>query len=564
MLRDPLPPSAESASAEGAFLRRRLQWLIGVRLAGVTSFAIAAFLIDLARPAESPDTHFLYGLIGLVYVASLAHLALLRLAPGRPRLLAALQIGGDLAFTTGLVYTFGDVGSPSSVLYFLVIILAASILGAPGGFLAATAAWALYASTLIGITTGQLSPPSVLGELAISRWRLLYNVLTHAAGFYAVAYLTARLAGSVTKTARELESERRSLARLRVVHRDVVESMPSGLITCDLAGHVTSVNPAAREILALGTRDPVGEAVSATGLLSVDEWNEAVRDPGRTSRPRAETEVEIGGLAKTIGFSVSPLTSAEGVPAGFIVIFQDLSEWRRLQEAVRLKDRMAAVGEMAAGIAHEIGNPLAALSGSVQLLSGSLASDGRHRPLLDIISKESQRLDRTIKGFLRFARPRERTSSRFDIAALLRENMELLRNSPEVSQGHRLDLELEPPAAELVADPDQIAQIFWNLARNALRAMPAGGALRVRGTLADTTYRIEFADTGRGMTEEQRAKLFHPFQSFFDAGTGIGMAIVYRIVQEHGGALAVDSAPGRGTRIAVTLPTVPPVASAPG
>jgi two-component system sensor histidine kinase PilS (NtrC family) len=564
VLRDPLSPSAESGSAEGASLARRLHWLIAVRLAAVTSFAIAAFLLELARPAESPDADFLYALVGLIYFATLAYLALLRFLPNRPRLQAVLQIGGDLLFTTGLVYYFGGVSSPSSVLYFLVIILAASILGTPGGFLAATAAWALYALTVWGITAGWLVPPGELGALLIPRWRLLYNVVAHAAGFYAVAYLTARLAGSATTTARELEVERADLAHLRVVHQDVVESIPSGLITCDLAGLVTSVNPAAREILALGARHAVGEHVTATGLISSAEWADIVRNPGRASHLRTEAEVPIGDAVKTIGFSVSRLTSAEGVPAGFIVIFQDLSDWRRLQDEVRMKDRMAAVGEMAAGIAHEIGNPLAALSGSVQLLSGSLADDGRHRPLLDIIFKESQRLDRTIKGFLRFARPRERTSSRFDIAALLRENVEHLRNSPEVSPRHELGLELEPPAAELLADPDQVAQIFWNLARNALRAMPDGGALRVRGTLADASYRIEFADTGRGMTEEQRIKLFHPFQSFFDAGTGIGMAIVYRIVQEHGGQLAVESAPGSGTRITVTLPVPPPAAPAHG
>jgi two-component system sensor histidine kinase PilS (NtrC family) len=554
VLRDSPSAPADPASAEDALLPRRLQWLIAVRLAAVTSFAVAAFLLDLARPAESPEADFLYGLVGAVYLATLGYVALLRLLPRRPRLQATLQIAGDLLFTTGLVYYFGGVASPASVLYFLVVILAASLLGAPGGFLAATAAWVLHSLTVWGIAAGSLAPPGGLGEVEIPRWRLLYNVVAHAAAFYAVAYLTARLSRSVTAAAHALERERRDLARLRVVHRDVVESIPSGLVTCDLEGRVTSLNPAAREILALHETDPVGAPVAATGLIPAAEWERLARDPGRPGQLRTESTVRAGGVEKTIGYSVSRLTSAEGVPAGYIVIFQDLSGWRRLQDEVRLKERMAAVGEMAAGIAHEIGNPLAALSGSVQLLSSSLAGDGRHRPLLDIISKESQRLDRTIKGFLRFARPRERTASRFDIAALLRENMDLLRNSPEVSPRHELALALEPPTAELVADPDQVAQIFWNLARNALRAMPDGGTLAVRGTLADAAYRIEFADTGRGMTEEQRAKLFHPFQSFFDAGTGIGMAIVYRIVHEHGGQLAVDSAPGKGTRISVTLP----------
>jgi two-component system sensor histidine kinase PilS (NtrC family) len=227
-----------------------------------------------------------------------------------------------------------------------------------------------------------------------------------------------------------------------------------------------------------------------------------------------------------------------------------------MQEDLRMKDRMVAVGELAAGLAHEIGNPLAAISGSVQMLAGRVDGDPAQRKLIEILLKESHRLDRTIKGFLRFARPRERSSVSFDIARLLAENVELLRNSEEVSERHRLEMELDPPSARLFADPDQISQIFWNLARNSLRAMPDGGTLRVVGRFAGEWYRLQVIDTGRGMTEEQRTNLFHPFQSFFDGGTGIGMAIVYRIVQDHGGRLRVDSRPGAGTTITVELPAV--------
>jgi two-component system sensor histidine kinase PilS (NtrC family) len=188
------------------------------------------------------------------------------------------------------------------------------------------------------------------------------------------------------------------------------------------------------------------------------------------------------------------------------------------------------------------------------MLSSSPGSTPSQRRLIDILLKESQRLDRTIKGFLRFARPRERSSVPFDIARLLAENCELLRNSAEVSERHRVEVRLVPPSASVIADPDQVSQIFWNLARNSLRAMPDGGTLTVVGRLDEDSYRMQVIDTGRGMTEEQRANLFHPFQSFFDGGTGIGMAIVYRIVQEHGGQLRVDTRPGGGTTITVELP----------
>jgi two-component system sensor histidine kinase PilS (NtrC family) len=219
-----------------------------------------------------------------------------------------------------------------------------------------------------------------------------------------------------------------------------------------------------------------------------------------------------------------------------------------------MKDRMAAVGQLASGLAHEIGNPLAAISGSVQMLSYSFEGEPQENKLLGIINKESQRLNRTIKSFLKFARPKERSLVRFDISAQLTENMELLRNSAEVAEEHELIVDVWPASQSIVGDPDQISQIFWNLARNAIRAMPDGGRLRVEGTLAESAYRITFRDTGKGMSEEERANLFHPFRSSFDGGTGIGMAIVYQIVQEHGGRLKVASRQGVGSEITVELP----------
>jgi two-component system sensor histidine kinase PilS (NtrC family) len=215
---------------------------------------------------------------------------------------------------------------------------------------------------------------------------------------------------------------------------------------------------------------------------------------------------------------------------------------------------MAAVGELAAGIAHEIGNPLAAISGSVQMLAPRNDGDQETGKLLQIVLRESQRLDRTIKSFLQFARPKERASVWFDVARLLGEQAQLLANSAELQSRHRLQVELDPPSARVLADPDQISQIFWNLVRNALKAMPEGGTLAISGRLAGETYRLCVRDTGHGMGAEERTKLFQPFKSFFDQGTGIGMAIVYRIVQEHGGRVHVESAPGAGTTIVAELP----------
>jgi len=386
-------------------------------------------------------------------------------------------------------------------------------------------------------------------------WRVPYNLAVHLFGFYAVALLASLLTESVRRAEAELAEKRDSLANLEVFHRDVVQSISTGLATTDLAGRITSINRAALEILGMSEQSLLGQPIESLGLFPRAEWDrlaERATADGRTLR--TEAAVRRGDETIPVGYNLSALTDAAGVPTGCILLFQDLSQWHRLEQELRLKDRMAAVGELAAGIAHELGNPLAAISGSVQLLSQAPPDVPSQRKLLEIILRESQRLDRTIKGFLRFTRPRERAVAGFDVAELLRESCDLLRNSDEATGAHRFELDLDPPVAEIQGDRDQISQIFWNLARNSLRAMPDGGTLSIRGRIEGELYRIVFRDTGHGMTEEQRARLFQPFRSFFDSGTGIGMAIVYRIVQDHGGRLEVASGPGRGTAISVELP----------
>lgn len=536
-------------------LVRSLRWLIAIRLVVITSVVLPYLLAQLATPGALPTFDLLYLLAGLTYAASLLYIALLALLRDRPKLQAYIQFGGDLLLVTGLVAFFGGIGSPFSLFYLVVIMVASVLLRRRAGLIVASGAYLLYAGLLLGIVRGVLPAlgPALSGsELA---WRLPYNLAIHLFGFYAVALLTSVLAESVRRAEAELEAQRGSLANLEVFHRDVLQSISTGLATTDLDGRVTSVNRAALEILGRAEDELVGGPVEGLGLLSLADWRRlaASLSGGRPSE-RAEVEVRRGAESLPVGFSLSRLTDASGVAVGTILVFQDLSQWRRLQEELSLKDRMAAAGELAAGIAHEVGNPLAAISGSAQVLSSALPADNDQRKLLDIILKESHRLDRTIKGFLRFARPRDRVTSRFDIARLLAENVVLLRNSEETTGRHRFELDLEPPSAFLVGDADQISQIFWNVARNALRAMPDGGVLRLTARLAGETYRLEFHDTGRGMSEDQRARLFQPFQSFSGGGTGIGMAIVYRIVQEHGGRIAVDSRPGHGTTVAIELP----------
>jgi two-component system sensor histidine kinase PilS (NtrC family) len=541
-------------------LDRHLRWLIAFRLVMISSVLLAYLVFELSSRGEMPEFNLLFVLVAATYIASILHIALLTLLAARPLWHAYVQFAGDLALVTGLVYFFGGITSPFSMLYLVVIMVAAVILNRRAALTIAGLAYILYAVLLTALARNWIPALSPLPTDLELSFRISYNLAVHLFGFYAVALLTSYLGESASRAEEELAEKTGSLANLEVFHRDVIQSISSGLISTDLEAKVTTVNRAALEILGTTELALMGRPIAESGLFSESEWIAAASERGPERLTRSELVVQRGSDRLPIGFTVTRLTDAHDIPTGWIVVFQDLSQWRRLQEELRLKDRMAAVGELAAGLAHEVGNPLAAISGSVQLLSASIAAGQQERRLLDIIVKESLRLDRTIKGFLRFARPRERAAARFDIAALLAENTALLRNSEEATGGHEFHLELDPESVQLTGDPDQISQIFWNLARNALRAMPKGGRLFIRGQLQGESYSIEFRDTGHGMSEEQRAKLFHPFQSFFDSGTGIGMAIVYRIVQEHGGSINVESRPSAGTRIVVDLPVHSPAA----
>ncbi len=535
-------------------LKSSLRWLIGIRLVVITSLALPYFLYRVTQPDLYSRLDFLYLLSGLVYAASLVYIGLLRWLADRTEFQAYVQFIGDLLLITGLVYYFGGLASPFSIFYFIVVIVAATMLGRRPALAIGACAWVLYASVVLALAYRLLNLPGGVPADTPSRLQLLYNLGVHLLGFIAVALLSSRLAQSVAQAESALRRKGEQVANLEIFNRDIIESIPSGLVTTDLEGRVTSANRAAEQILGFDARTLGGKPIYDTGFLSREQWQGLVSIDSTEPRTRRELIYRTGETSRPIGYALTHLTNAEGTPSGYIVIFQDLTDWRQLQEELRLKDRMAAVGELAAGIAHEIGNPLAAISGSVQMLAGSYEGQPAQSKLLDITLKESQRLDRTIRSFLKFARPKDRASVSFDVAELLTENLKLLRHSAEVGEHHSLKLELNPSSVALEADPDQISQIFWNLARNALRAMPDGGTLTIVGRPRGDSYRIAFSDTGRGMDDEERARLFQPFQSFFDGGTGIGMAIVYRIVEEHGGRLTVDSEPGSGSTITVELP----------
>jgi len=529
--------------------------LIAVRVVVVTTLLLAAVIIQYTVRELLP-INYLYLTAAFTYVLTLVYIAVGKLFRSR-KINLAIQIAGDLTVETLLVYFTGGLDSPFSFLYLVSIITASMLLYRRGGIFSASGAVILYGGL------GDLMYYGIL-RLPEQQWfiptpwtssRLYLNMATNFAGFYATALLTSYLSEKLQRTFEELDANRQNLAELRALNQNVVESIPSGLITVSPSGTATFANPAAAMLLRCDVHAIIGRSVSDLGFFDADEWGSACAT--LVSEPVIRTErdnVLIAGDRRSLGWALTPLKTLDGAASGYTLIFQDLTDMKKLEAELRLKERMAAVGELSAGIAHEIRNPLAAIAGSVQVLKKSDALTPQEQRLMSIILKESERLNKAIADFLRFVKPQEKRAAEFDIAASLSETLDLLTNSAELRRDHFIEREITPPSFTIVGDGDQIRQVFWNIARNAVQAMPEGGSLRVSTEIGARSYDIVFADSGRGMTEVDQRRLFQPFRTNFPSGTGLGMAISYRIVQEHGGRIDVQSREGSGTVIRVSLP----------
>jgi two-component system sensor histidine kinase PilS (NtrC family) len=528
--------------------------LIAVRVVIVTTLLLASLIIQFTVRELLP-INYIYLTAGLAYALTLVYIFVGQVLGSR-RVNLMVQIAGDLIVETLLVYFTGGLNSPFSFLYLVSIITASMLLYRRGGLLAASGSAILYGvlCDLMYFNVIALPQQTFLPMATWTSSRVYFNIATNLAGFYATALLTSYISEKLQKTSEELDANRQNLAELRALNQNVVESIPSGLVTLSSYGTATFVNPAACQILQTGVTTLLGRHITDLGFFAIDEWNGARDLMARGSLVRSERDVMVGGAKRSIGFAATPLSTLDGKSAGYTLIFQDLTEMKKLEADLRLKDRMAAVGELSAGIAHEIRNPLAAIAGSVQVLKSSQSLTTQEQRLMSIVLKESERLNKSIADFLRFVRPQEKMSVQFDVAASLSETLELFANSPELREDHRIEREIDPPSFNLVGDADQIRQVFWNLARNAVQAMPGGGCLTVSTRVDDGAYSIVFSDSGRGMSEGDLARLFQPFRTNFPSGTGLGMAISYRIVQEHGGKIDVASREGSGTTITVSLP----------
>jgi two-component system sensor histidine kinase PilS (NtrC family) len=466
---------------------------------------------------------------------------------------ARLQFAIDIVLVTWLIAITNDIHSPYTALYIVIISLASVFVGPRDAIITSILCAVAFTGCALAVMAG-LSPRAA-GGIETSLSETIQSVGLFDIAFFVVGLLSARLAERQSRSDVQLIAATQSLATLRALHERIVESIRSGVITTDLDGRIYTFNVAAEEITGYDARDVRGQEVSILfGDISSDIKQALQAAEAGAASPRFEANcLTAEGLRLRLGFGISPLFAESGETSGIVIAFQDLTQIRALEEASRRQDRLAAVGRMAASIAHEIRNPLAAMRGSIQMLRSEMGADPGQAQLMEIILRESDRLNRIIADFLNYARPRSIVLTPTDVGELLRETFMLMRHSPEMTN-QKLEEQLpdEPLYAEV--DAEQLRQVFWNLTRNALQAMPNGGTLSTEMRYnSNGRLRITFADNGRGMPPEQVEHLFEPFSST-TGGSGLGLSIVYQIIRDHGGTINARSREGQGTTIVIELP----------
>ncbi|MER3431683.1 MAG: hypothetical protein C4324_11710 [Blastocatellia bacterium] len=461
-----------------------------------------------------------------------------------------LQFALDALLITWLVWRTGDLTSPYITLYIVLIAVSSIFLKPISTIFMAVLCAALFVTLASNVYFGIIDSAFYGHPLS----KIAQIVSFHFVAFLVVGLLSARLADR-RASGEQLREATRSLENLRALHERIIESIRSGLITTDLNGNIYSFNAAAEDITGYKRENVRGRSLfSIFGDLRSD-LELAARESGET-RSRREADLRTPeGFSIRIGYSVAPLFSEEGEQSGYIITFQDLTEIRSMEESIRRKDHLAAVGRVAAGLAHEIRNPLGAMRGAIQVLQSSMPPNSVQTDLMGIILRESDRLNAIITNFLGYAKPKVGNLAEIDLCDAIRETVKLLRHGPEIGENHFIEELLPPTPVFAFADQTQLQQVFWNLARNALQAMPGGGRLTIRlEQIPGGKVRIEFEDTGCGMTPEQVERLFEPFATSTTGGTGLGLSIVYQIIRDHNGTIAVRSFEGEGTTITIELP----------
>ena len=527
--------------------RNWLTWLVKVRILILLVLLAIELAVTRLTPSPLPVLPFLTGMV-LWFVLSLFFLFLVSVWREH-RLQAILQVLADLGMVTLVVHVTGGIDSSLNFLYPLVIVVACMLLPRAWGYLSAALAFILFGTIL------ELDYYLIIPSYAISHPKLKalqVVIFVNLFAYFAIAYLAGLLMSKLRQVDVQLKDASGALENLQALHENIVQSMSGGVITTALDGRITLVNRAAQQLLEITDAELRGGSVA-----------ELFQDPlPNFGGDRGDAEVRytaVNGFRKTFRVRVSALNVNARGDLGFVYSFDDLTEIRRLEREMRMQDRLAAVGRLAATIAHEIRNPLTSIAGSVSMLSDAAALTSDERHLLQIVRRESDRLNNIITDFLAYSRGKQYRFERVNLVPLLEDTLTLLEHRLTAENtGIKLARNFVKSEAWVLADGDKLKQVFWNFCENAVRAMKTkttnkGGTLTVALAERGSDWEMSFADTGPGINPQQTEKIFEPFQSNFEGGTGLGLAIVYQIVQAHEGKVWARSEVGKGTSFVLRL-----------
>ena len=534
---------------------QRLWWLIAGRTAVALLLLLGGALWTRGTfgPNSGTSLRLIKPIILIVVVLTIVY-SVVHLMWRNYRFQARFQFVGDVLLVTWLVWMTGTVHSPYTALYIVVISVASLFIGPRGALITSIGSATAFNICALLVLNGIVPARSILTEETIAN--TIQSMGLADVSFLIVGLLAAKLAERQLYSDVQLAAATRSLADLRALHERIVESIRSGLITTDLHGRIYTFNAAAEEITGYKAAEITGQDASMFfgDMRRQIADSMAAASDGKVS-PRFEIDcLTQSGFMLRLGFSIAPLFAESRETTGLVITFQDLTDVRVMEETARRQDRLAAVGRLAASIAHEIRNPLAAMRGSIQMLRSEMDGESDQAQLMEIILRESDRLNKIVADYLNYARPRRSELKDVDVCAIVRDTLKLLRNSPEIADGHKLSEDLPDQPIIVKGDGEQLKQVCWNVARNAMQAMPEGGEFRIAvGRTESHRLRLTFTDDGCGMTPEQVERLFEPFTST-TGGTGLGLSIVYQIIRDHNGTINVRSRQSEGTTITIELP----------
>jgi two-component system sensor histidine kinase PilS (NtrC family) len=541
----------------------RLRWLMASRVAIVTFLLGIATFIEIkgTEPFSYISLPLLFIIIFITYLISIIYIILLKIVRNI-RFNIYIQIFCDVLLITGLVYVTGGINSIYSVFYPLVIIYAVLFLPRSGVLIIASASAIFYGLLLDLEYYGILSPPPnlILQDYYYSAGYVFSRIIIHTFSFYIIAILASYVIEKEKRTRTLLAETENAFRQLDLLHRSMIESIDAGILTTNLLGNIKSFNRAAEEITGYSFAE-VGDHNVDKIFPGLGEMLAQIDSTDFASLVQKRVELVFAGRGQEtqiLGCSISPLKNNRGRRIGSIIIFQDLTAIKKMEKTIERNRRLAFIGEMAAVLAHEMRNPLASISGSIQVLKKDLTLSETDEKLMQIVLRGKDQLESFMKDFLLLARPSPGTSEEFDLRGIITDVIESLQYVPDWHEGIEIVRRLDG-ASIMRANRMEIRQILWNLVLNGVQSMPEGGRLTIETGWSPedeggVAIEIRISDTGCGIESKYLGKILEPFYTTKERGTGLGLAIVNRVVECQGGTLRIDSVPNGGTTCTVWLP----------